>query len=88
MALAGLLGLQMGLDFARVPEEWAFYAAIVRNLEARPGVRPVDILVDLVGVPKENWSFENRTARYAPQDACLRAGGDLTAFERSLKLVE
>jgi hypothetical protein len=41
------------------------YAAIARNLAADPGVRPEDVLVNLVEVVKENWSFGNGLASYA-----------------------
>ena len=43
----------------------ALYKAIARNLAARPGVRPEDVLVNLVEVAKENWSFGNGIAQYA-----------------------
>ena len=43
----------------------ALYAAIARNLAARPGVRPEDVFVNLVEVAKENWSFGNGIAQYA-----------------------
>jgi hypothetical protein len=29
-------------------------------------VRPEDVFVNLVDVPKENWSFGNGIAQYAP----------------------
>ena len=30
-------------------------------------VRPEDVLINLVEVPKENWSFGNGEAQYAPK---------------------
>jgi 4-oxalocrotonate tautomerase len=42
------------------------HAAIARNLAARPGVRAEDVFVNLVEVAKENWSFGDGIAQYAP----------------------
>jgi phenylpyruvate tautomerase PptA (4-oxalocrotonate tautomerase family) len=43
----------------------AFYARIAENLAKDPGLRKEDVLVSLVEVPKENWSFGNGVAQYA-----------------------
>lgn len=43
----------------------AFYARIAENLAKNPGMRKEDVLVSLVEVPKENWSFGNGIAQYA-----------------------
>jgi 4-oxalocrotonate tautomerase len=43
----------------------ALYARIAERLAASPGIRPENILVSLVEVPKENWSFGNGEAQYA-----------------------
>ena len=43
----------------------AFYKAIVGGLSAL-GVRPEDVFINLVEVKKENWSFGNGVAQYAP----------------------
>jgi 4-oxalocrotonate tautomerase len=43
----------------------AFYARIAENLAKNPGLRKEDVLVNLVEVPKENWSFGNGIAQYA-----------------------
>lgn len=43
----------------------AFYARIAENLTKNPGMRKEDVLVNLVEVPKENWSFGNGIAQYA-----------------------
>ena len=43
----------------------AFYARIAENLAKNPGMRKEDVLVNLVEVPKENWSFGNGVAQYA-----------------------
>jgi phenylpyruvate tautomerase PptA (4-oxalocrotonate tautomerase family) len=44
----------------------ALYQAIVAGLAASPGVRPEDVLINLVEVRKENWSFGRGVAQYAP----------------------
>jgi len=59
--------VQITLSAGRTLEQKrALFGAIVRNLAARPGVRPEDVVVNLVEVSKENWSFGNGVAQYAP----------------------
>lgn len=59
--------IQIALSVGRTLEQKrALYAAIARNLGARPGVRSEDVLVNLTEVVKENWSFGNGVAQYAP----------------------
>jgi phenylpyruvate tautomerase PptA (4-oxalocrotonate tautomerase family) len=41
------------------------YADIVRRLQASVDVRPDDVLISLVEVTKENWSFGKGLATYA-----------------------
>jgi phenylpyruvate tautomerase PptA (4-oxalocrotonate tautomerase family) len=43
----------------------AFYKAIAEELHSRLNVRPEDVFINLVEVPKENWSFGNGLAQYA-----------------------
>lgn len=43
----------------------ALFAQIARNLAENPGVRPEDVIVNLVDVARENWSFGNGVAQYA-----------------------
>lgn len=47
----------------------ALYARIAELLAESPGIRPQDVLVNLVEVAKENWSFGNGVAQYAPPSA-------------------
>lgn len=42
----------------------ALYREIVRNLNADPGLRPEDVLINLVETLKDNWSFGNGVAQY------------------------
>jgi len=43
----------------------ALFAAIAKKLGDNPGLRPQDVLVNLVEVAKENWSFGLGVAQYA-----------------------
>ena len=64
---ARVVFVQITLSAGRTLEQKkALYAAIVRNLAASPGVRQEDVFVNLVEVGKENWSFGNGVAQYAP----------------------
>jgi phenylpyruvate tautomerase PptA (4-oxalocrotonate tautomerase family) len=58
--------VQITLNAGRTLEKKkALYAAIVRNLAEKPGVKPEDVLVNLVQVTKEDWSFGDGIAQYA-----------------------
>lgn len=58
--------IQITLNSGRtVDQKKALYAAIARRLQAELDVRPEDIVVNLVDVPKENWSLGNGVAQYA-----------------------
>ena len=48
-----------------VKRKKALYRQIVANLSTNPGVRPEDVLINLVEVLPENWSFGNGVAQYA-----------------------
>jgi len=62
----GVVFVQITMTAGRALEKKkALYAAIVRNLAESPGVRPEDVLVNLVEVLKENWSFGHGLAQYA-----------------------
>ncbi len=53
-----LVVIQITLNAGRTLEQKrALYDAIARNLARGPGLRSEDVLVGLVEVPKENWSF-------------------------------
>lgn len=61
-----LIVIQIALNAGRTVEvKKALYADIVRRLGAKIDVRPDDVLVSLVEVTKENWSFGNGLATYA-----------------------
>lgn len=62
----GVVFVQITLNAGRTVEmKKALYARIAELLAASPGVRREDVLVSLVEVPKENWSFGNGVAQYA-----------------------
>jgi phenylpyruvate tautomerase PptA (4-oxalocrotonate tautomerase family) len=44
----------------------SLYRAIVQRLGAAVQLRPEDVWINLVEVARENWSFGNGTASYAP----------------------
>ncbi len=58
--------VQITLNAGRtVDQKRALYARIAELLAEKPGVRPQDVLISLVEVPRENWSFGNGEAQYA-----------------------
>jgi 4-oxalocrotonate tautomerase len=62
---AGLIMIQIFLNEGRsLAQKKELYKTIVDNLVARLEVRPEDVLINLVEVKKENWSFGNGIAQY------------------------
>jgi phenylpyruvate tautomerase PptA (4-oxalocrotonate tautomerase family) len=72
---AGYLGISRSDDLViiqiacnntrTVDQKKVFYKAIVDKLVADPGVRPEDVLINLLETAKENWSFGNGVMQYA-----------------------
>ena len=61
-----LIVIQITLNAGRtVDVKRALYADIARRLNQSVDVRPDDVLVSLVEVTKENWSFGGGRATYA-----------------------
>jgi len=59
--------VQITLNSGRTVEmKRALYKAIAENLSKNPGLRKEDVLVNLVEVAKENWSFGNGQMSYPP----------------------
>ena len=57
--------IQITLNVGRTLEQKrALYRAIADKLAASPGLRREDVLISLVEVPKENWSFGNGEMSY------------------------
>jgi phenylpyruvate tautomerase PptA (4-oxalocrotonate tautomerase family) len=62
--------IQITLSAGRTLEQKrALYRRIASNLGAALGLRPEDAWVNLVETAKENWSFGNGLASYAPAEA-------------------
>lgn len=60
--------IQITLSTGRSVElKRALYRRIAERLGEAVGLRPEDAWVNLVEVPKENWSFGNGVASYAPE---------------------
>jgi 4-oxalocrotonate tautomerase len=59
--------LQITLNSGRTVEmKQRFYKAVADGLHETLKLRKEDVLINLVDVPKENWSFGNGEAQYAP----------------------
>ena len=62
----GLVIIQITLNAGRTIEiKKSLYADIARRLQSAVDVRPDDVLISLVEVTKENWSFGKGVATYA-----------------------
>jgi len=58
--------IQVTLNEGRTVElKKAFYKAVADGLREEVGMRREDVLIGLVEVKKENWSFGNGEAQYA-----------------------
>lgn len=61
-----LVMIQITLNNTRTLEmKKALYKRMADELAESPGLRREDVLINLVDVPKENWSFGNGIAQYA-----------------------
>jgi phenylpyruvate tautomerase PptA (4-oxalocrotonate tautomerase family) len=59
--------IQVTLNAGRtVEQKKAFYRRIVDDMNTQLKVRPDDVVINLVEVAKENWSFGGGIAQYAP----------------------
>jgi phenylpyruvate tautomerase PptA (4-oxalocrotonate tautomerase family) len=58
--------IQITLNEGRTTDlKKALYARIAQMLEEKLGIRPEDVLISLIEVRKENWSFGRGVASYA-----------------------
>jgi phenylpyruvate tautomerase PptA (4-oxalocrotonate tautomerase family) len=63
---ADCIVIQVTLNAGRtVDMKRAFYKAVADGLHERLGLRREDVVISLVEVAKENWSFGNGEAQYA-----------------------
>ncbi|HKR20393.1 MAG TPA: tautomerase family protein [Stellaceae bacterium] len=61
-----LVVIQIAANNTRTLEQKkSLYRSIARRLAVTPGIRPADVMINLVEVAKENWSFGNGEAQYA-----------------------
>ncbi|MDB5406688.1 MAG: tautomerase family protein [Rhodospirillales bacterium] len=59
--------IQVTLNEGRTVElKQAFYKAVADGLHERVGQRREDVVINLVEVKKENWSYGNGEAQYVP----------------------
>jgi phenylpyruvate tautomerase PptA (4-oxalocrotonate tautomerase family) len=65
-----LVIIQITLAFGRsLHLKRALYRTVAERLGTAAGLRPEDVLISLVEVARENWSFGNGIASYAPEEA-------------------
>ena len=63
----GVVFVQIFWSFGRsVETKKALYTKMTENLAASPGLRKEDLVINLVEVAKENWSFGNGLMAYPP----------------------
>jgi phenylpyruvate tautomerase PptA (4-oxalocrotonate tautomerase family) len=62
-----LIVVQIVLNAGRTVEvKRALYARLAEKVGQRPGIRHEDVLINLIEVPRENWSFGNGLMTYSP----------------------
>lgn len=63
---AGVVIVQITLNMGRTTDmKKALYARMAQLLNEKAGVRKEDLIVSLLEVTKDNWSFGNGVAQYA-----------------------
>jgi 4-oxalocrotonate tautomerase len=60
--------IQIVLNQRATNVKLALYKAITEPLSSDPGVRPEDVLINLVPVAPEDWSFGNGKAQYVKEN--------------------
>ncbi|WP_207005364.1 tautomerase family protein [Trinickia mobilis] len=65
----GIVYIQVTWNSGRtIDVKKAFYKAIADGIHAKAGVRKEDIVISLVEVAREDWSFGNGVMQYAPKE--------------------
>jgi len=65
----GFVSIQITLSEGRsLEKKRLLYRTLAERLHSELGVRPEDVMINLIEVKKENWSFGNGLASYAPQE--------------------
>jgi 4-oxalocrotonate tautomerase len=66
---ASIIFIQVTWNEGRTTEvKKAFYRAIAGGIHAKTAVRKEDIVINLVDVAREDWSFGNGEMQYAPKE--------------------
>jgi 4-oxalocrotonate tautomerase len=66
---ASIIFIQVTWNAGRTTEvKKAFYKAIADGIHTKTGVRKEDIVINLVDVAREDWSFGNGEMQYAPKE--------------------
>ena len=69
MHSAKVVIVQITLAFGRsIKLKQALYSAITSGIAAHTGFAANDVIISLVEVPRENWSFGRSVAQYAVID--------------------
>ena len=70
----GFIAIQITLSEGRsLEKKRLLYRTIAERLQRELGVRPQDVFINLVEVKKENWSFGDGVASYAPPETAVAA---------------
>ena len=65
---SGFVSIQITMSEGRsLEKKRLLFATLAGRLQSELGVRPEDVFVNLVETKRENWSFGNGLATYAPQ---------------------
>ena len=66
---SGFVSIQITMSEGRsVEKKRLLFRTLAERLDRELGVRPEDVFVNLVETKRENWSFGNGIASYAPQE--------------------
>ncbi len=64
---AGIVFIQVTWNSGRTSEiKKAFYKAIADGIHEKCGIRKEDVVINLIDVDREDWSFGNGDMQYAP----------------------
>jgi len=70
----GFISIQITLSEGRsVQKKRLLYRTLVERLQRELNVRPEDVMINLIEVKKENWSFGHGLASYVPEDETAAA---------------
>ena len=70
----GFIAIQITLSEGRsLEKKRLLYRTLAERLQRELNVRPQDVFVSLVEVKKENWSFGEGLASYAPEEEAAAA---------------